>query len=153
VRPAWHQIVATLLRDPSAAYAIDPRAWEELIAGAYERAGFDEVILTPRSADLGRDVIATKHGFATVRIFDQVKAYAPGRVVPANDVRALLGVLSGAQNVSKGVMTTTSTFAPRLRDDPFIQPFLPYRLELRDRDVLLPWLADLAKEQTPGGTP
>lgn len=144
VGPAWREIIETLARDPNAAYSIDSRAWEELIAGAYHRAGYDEVVLTPRSGDFGRDVVATKRGFASVRIFDQVKAYAPGRVVPANDVRALVGVLTGAQNVSKGVVTTTSTFAPLLRDDPFIKPLLPYRLELRDRDALLPWLAELA---------
>jgi hypothetical protein len=41
-----------LQRDPEATYEIDRRAWEEIIAGAYTRAGFDEVILTPRAATL-----------------------------------------------------------------------------------------------------
>jgi hypothetical protein len=30
------------------------------------------------------------------------------------------------------VITTTSTFAPRIEDDPYIKPFLPYRIELKD---------------------
>jgi restriction system protein len=130
-------------RDPESIYGIDPRVWEELIAGAYERAGY-EAILTPRSGDYGRDVVATKHGIGSIRIFDQVRAKQPGNVVTAEEARAMLGVITGHQNVSKGVLTTTSSFAPRLLQDPGISPFVPYRLELRDRDTLLPWLEELS---------
>ena len=122
-------------------YQLSPRELEELIAASYDRAGFDEVILTPRSGDHGRDVIATKKGMFSVRIFDQVKAQRPGRPVDANDVRALLGSLTS--NVSKGIFTTTSSFAPRLMDDPAIGPNVPHRLELRPREILLPWLQTL----------
>lgn len=140
----WFLFTDMILRDPESIYGIDPRVWEELIAGAYTQAGFDEVILTPRSSDYGRDVVATKRGVGTIRIFDQVKAYKPGHVVTAEEVRSMLGVITGAQNVSKGVITTTSTFAPRLLEDPYIAPYVPYRLELKPRDTLLPWLDELA---------
>jgi restriction system protein len=140
----WFAIIERL-QDRAHAYEIDPRKWEEIIAGAYEQAGFDEVLLTPRSGDFGRDVIATITGVGSIRIFDQVKAYAPDRPVPAKDVRELIGVITGAQNVSKGVITTTSTFAPHVEDDPFIKPFLPHRIELKPWDVLIPWLQELAK--------
>ena len=46
----WFEVLELIRRDPQAMYQIEPRAWEEIIAGAYSRAGFDEVILTPRSA-------------------------------------------------------------------------------------------------------
>jgi restriction system protein len=141
---AWWRILDILKRDPSAAYQFTSRQWEEIIAGAYEELGFDEVILTPHSADRGRDVIASKHGVGSVRIYDQVKAYKPGNPVSANDVRAMLGILDG--NVSKGVITTTSTFAPRLLDDPVIARHVPYRLELKDNGILLPWLDGLRKK-------
>ncbi|MDR4485370.1 MAG: restriction endonuclease [Nitrospirales bacterium] len=85
----WFEIIALLSRDPSLAYEIKDRKWEEIIAGAYQKAGFDEVTLTPRSGDLGRDIIAVKRGVGTVRIIDQVKAYGPNHLVTANDVRAL----------------------------------------------------------------
>lgn len=143
----WFEILAIVAKDPSAAYRIDPRRWEEIIAGAYERAGFNQVVLTPRSGDLGRDVIATKNGVGSIRIFDQVKAYRPDHVVTAEEVRAVLGVITGAQNVSKGVITTTSKFAPLLASDPYIAPHIPYRLELRPRDVLLPWLEEVSKRR------
>jgi restriction system protein len=125
----WFKIIRLLKNDPSLAYKIPPWKWEEIIAGAYKKAGFDKVILTRRSGDYGRDVIAMKKGLGSVRVIDQVKAYKPGHLVTAKDVRALMGVLQG-DSASKGFLTTTSDFAPRLRDDPLIIPFIPSRLEL-----------------------
>ena len=74
---------------PSRIYEIDPFAWEEIIAGAYKEAGFDEVILTPRSGDKGRDVIATKRDIVTIRVIDQVKAYSPNRRVTPFQQRSI----------------------------------------------------------------
>ena len=139
----WLQIVETIKKDPSFAYQISPEKWEEIIAGAYKKSGFDEVILTPRSGDLGRDVIATKKGIGIIRIIDQVKAYKPGHLVTANDVRALMGVLQGDQ-ASKGFLTTTSDFAPKLKSDPLIQPFIPSRIELINGNALQKRLEELS---------
>jgi restriction system protein len=139
-------IVALLEKNPHLAFEIPPGRWEEIIAGAYQASGFDEVILTPRSGDYGRDVIATKRGIGSVRVIDQVKAYKPGHNVTANDVRALVGVLHG-DGASKGFLTTTSDFAPLLRGDPLIQPFVPSRLELVNGDALLARLAELGKKK------
>jgi restriction system protein len=142
----WFEIIALLSRDPSLAYQIAARKWEEIIAGAYQRAGFDEVTLTPGSGDLGRDVIAVKRGLGTVRIIDQVKAYGPNHLVTADDVRALLGVLQG-DKASKGFLTTTSDFAPKLRDDILLKPFMPAQLELINGKMLLARLEELAKKK------
>jgi len=139
----WFEILRLIEKDPSAVYAIDPFKWEEIIAGAYVEAGFDEVVLTPRSGDKGRDIVATKKGVGSIRIFDQVKAYKPGHLVTAEEVRALAGTLFAAQNVSKGVVTTTSDFAPRIETHDFVKALIPYRLELKNRDTLLQWLTEL----------
>lgn len=139
----WFDIIDLLSRDPSLVFKIEPRAWEEIVAGAYREAGFEEVTLTPRSGDFGRDVIAVKRGLGTVRVIDQVKAYGPGRLVTADDVRALLGVLH-ADKASKGFLTTTSDFAPRLRDDILLKPYMPAQLELINRNELLARLRELA---------
>jgi restriction system protein len=139
----WFDIMDLIQRDPNALYEIDPRKMEEIIAAAYHRQKFD-VTLTPRSGDKGRDVIATRDGVGSIRIFDQVKRYKPGHVVTLDEVHAMLGVLAIAGNVSKGVITTTSTFAPGIAIDEEVQRYTPYRLELKDRDKLLPWLASLA---------
>jgi len=141
----WRDILKLFKQDPAAIYQMNPEQWEHFIAGCYSRAGFD-VVLTPRSGELGRDVIATKHDLSgAVRIFDQVKAYKPGHLVPADDVRALAGVLS-TPNVSKGIVTTTSHFAPGIKDDRILAPLMPYRLQLRDRESLLGWLDELSQE-------
>jgi hypothetical protein len=64
----WFEIIRHLQRDPRFLYSIHWRQLEEIIAGAYQRAGYPEVILTPRSGDRGRDVIATKPGVGAIRI-------------------------------------------------------------------------------------
>ena len=139
----WFEIVELLSRSPSTVHDIDWRKWEEIIAGAYAQQGF-EVILTPRSNDKGRDVIATKRGLGSIRFVDQVKAYGPGHLVTADEVRSMLGVLSLDPNVSKGLVTTTSAFAPGIMKDPDLARFMPNRLELKSRDALLEWLVAIA---------
>jgi restriction system protein len=141
----WVAICRELARDPNFLYQFveHPRNFEEFIAGCYDRAGFEEVILTPRSGDLGRDVIAVKRGHFSLRFLDQCKAYSANHVVPANDVRAMLGVITGDQNTSKGIITTTATFAPGIETDPILSPYLPHRLELRDGRRLREWLLTL----------
>jgi restriction system protein len=55
-----------------------------------------------------------------IRVIDQVKADRPGHVVPAEEVRAMVGVLVLEGNVSKKFVTTTSSFAPGIARDPDI---------------------------------
>jgi len=137
VDPFYTHLIDAIKKDSNIIYQINPRKWEEIIAAAYDKAGFDEVILTPRSGDFGRDVIAIKRGFGSVKFIDQMKAYSPEHVVKADEVRALLGVLQAERDASKAIFTTTSTFAPRIEQDKFISPYLPYRLELIDKEKLL----------------
>src|SRR5206468_1086386 len=106
----WLEIVGRLNSDWSLAFQLSPRTWEEIVAGAFRKAGFDEVILTPQSGDHGRDVIAVKKGVGCIKIIDSVKAYGAQSLVPYDAVRSLLGVLSGEQNASKAIVTTTSDF-------------------------------------------
>jgi restriction system protein len=143
----WFEIIRHLQRDPEFLYKIHWRKVEELIAGAYEREGWQDVILTPRSRDGGRDVIASKRGLGSIRILDQVKAYKPGHLVDADEVRAMLGVLEAEQNVSKGLVTTTSSFAPGVETDSRLARFMPYRLELKNGSELLRWLTSLLEDQ------
>jgi restriction system protein len=139
----WFKIIEMMQRDPNVIYQLDWRQWEEIIAGAYKQQGFD-VVLTPRSNDRGRDVIATSRGIGCIRYFDQVKAYNPHRLVTADDVRAMIGVLTVEANVSKGILTTTSDFAPGILQDENIKRLMPYRLELKPKQALLDWLTFLA---------
>jgi restriction system protein len=146
----WNEIVDVLRKDWSQAYTLPAEKFEELVAGAFHKDGYDEVTLTPRSGDHGRDIIAIKRGVGCVKIIGSVKRYAPHRLVTYDDVRALLGVLAGEQDSSKGIIVTTSNFPKGLPHDPFIGPFLPTRLELMGGEDLRRWLTDLRLKATFG---
>ena len=146
----WSKIVERLGTSPNLASEIAPHKWEEIVAGAFWLMGFSEVILTPRSHDGGRDIIATTRGIGQIKIIVSVKAYKPDHRVRYDDVRALLGVMSGEQDVSKALFITTSDFPPKILQDPFIRPFIPTRLELMNGDSLRDWLAAIRlKNQKP----
>jgi restriction system protein len=152
VAPVWYEIIRRIQEDPDFAFQLDPRKWEELIAGAYKRKGFDEVILTPRSGDFGRDVIAVKRGWYSVRFIDQVKRYNKDHFVTLEEVDAMLGVLNREKNTTKGIVTTTSDFAPRIDQAPGIKDLIPHRLELVNGTKLFGQLAELAKADGLGAT-
>jgi restriction system protein len=88
-------------------------------------------------------VIATKPGFGSIRIFDQIKAYKKGHEVTADEVRALAGVLTIQGNVSKGIVTTTSHFAPGIYTE--LAHLMPHRLELKNGTQLVEWFRALPK--------
>lgn len=140
----WKQILGEIKRDPDFLYQFVgyPREFEEFIAGVYDQSGY-EVVLTPRSGDGGRDIIASKHGFGCVRLLEQIKAYKPGHLVTHEDVRAMLGVLSTDNNASKALITTTSDFQPRILTSPEFAQFIPNRLELKNGSQVLDWLDTL----------
>jgi hypothetical protein len=57
-----------------------------------------------------------------------------------------MGVLH-CDGASKGFLTTTSDFAPNLKEDPLIMPFMPARLELINGPMLLARLEELARRR------
>jgi restriction system protein len=140
----WQEIYDAIQRDPEFLFrfANNPRKFEEFIAGAYKNARWDEVILTPRSGDGGRDVIAIRKGFGSVRFLEQTKAYRPGHLVTHDDVRAMLGVLLTDANSSKALITTTSDFQPGILQSDEFRRFMPHRLELRNGKQLSAWLQE-----------
>jgi hypothetical protein len=71
--------------------------------------------------------------------------------VTADEVRALFGVLTRDQNVSKGVVTTTATFAPRVCEE--WKAVMPYRLELKDGPMVTAWLMGLNEARRPPTPP
>jgi restriction system protein len=81
-------------------------------------------------------------------VIDQVKAYKPPHLVAANDVRALIGVLHG-DGAAKACLSTTSDFAPMIKKDPTIVPFIPSRLELVNGTALFSRLEELAAGHKP----
>lgn len=142
----WAEIIAHLGNDWRKAFEIPPDKWEEIIAGAFVKDGYDKVILTPRSGDEGRDVIAIKEGVGGVKILGSMKAYKPGHLVPHEHVREMLGVLAAEPDASKAIISTTSDFAPKIKSNARIQKFMPTRLELMNGEALQKWLVKLANK-------
>jgi restriction system protein len=141
----WNEIAEALGDDWSLAFQIPPHRWEEIVAGAFHKEGYHEVILTPRSGDLGRDVIAIKHGVGCVKVIGSVKAFAPDNEVGYEYIREFIGVLTGEPDASKGIIATTSRFPAKVHEQKNIAPFLPTRLELMDGEKLQKWLSELSK--------
>jgi restriction system protein len=138
IAPAWLELVRLIQANPRIMESMEPRRFEELIAGGYKQAGFDNVILTPRSADHGVDIIAEKYGLGRIRIVDQVRRFSPGNLVSADDVRSLGFVALADGKRTKGVVTTTSAFAPRIERDRYLGPYLRQgRIELVSGERLL----------------
>lgn len=86
---------------------LDPYQFEHLIDGLYAEMVYD-TILTPRTHDGGRDVIAEKKDIGErERLLIQCKRIKKN--VSVNEVRALLGVVSN-DKATKGVLVATSKF-------------------------------------------
>jgi restriction system protein len=144
----WFAIYREMRRDPGVMHQLTPLHLEELIAGAYKLAGFSSVIVTPRSGDHGRDVIATSPDGYTVRILDQAKKYGPDKVVGYDAIRAFIMVLD-ADRATRGFLTTTGIFPPDILEDPFIAPRLGSTLELVEGSNLVKRLGELANGAGP----
>ena len=142
---SWFHLVDQVLTNPDFFFGFSKfsRQFERFIAGAYRLDGCDQVTLTPPSADKGRDVIAVRHDSCPIKVIDDAKAYSKGNLVTHTQVRAMLGVLSSEHDASKGVITTTSDFQPRIHLDESFESFIPSRLQLRNGTDLLKWLKTL----------
>jgi hypothetical protein len=121
--------------------------WNRVARSAVEAARG----MHPRSGDDGRDVIATRHDFGSIRFVEQVKAYSPGQLITADDVRSMAGVLLTAPNVSKGIIATTSDFAPGVYQNERLKRSMPTRLDLRNGSKLIEWLDSISKERAAKG--
>jgi restriction system protein len=143
---AWIEIVRHLGDNWPAAYQIDSRTWEEILAGALHQEGF-KVTLTPRSRDHGRDVIAEKDGIGSMRLLGSMKAYGPDHRVPREHVHEMLGVVD-AERATKGMIVTTSDFAPQIFASPGLEASARHRLELINGSQLQCWLKRLTSSST-----
>jgi restriction system protein len=98
----WGEIVQALGNDWTLAYRLTPEKWEEIVAGAFKKAQYDDVTLTPRSGDHGRDVIAIKRGIGCVKIIGSVKRYAPGHLVGYDDIARCLASCRERETLRRG---------------------------------------------------
>ena len=127
----WLHLARELGNDWTKAFNLSDREWEEMLAGAFKRDKFDEVILTPRSGDHGRDVIVfRKPMVGSIRILASMKAYSPRNTVPHSHVDEMLGVLTRESGGTKVLIAMTADFAPDLFAAPGLKELVPGRVEL-----------------------
>jgi Restriction endonuclease len=129
----WRDIQRRIEADPDFLYrGLTSRQLEEIVAGAYDARGF-KVTLTPPRNDGGRYVIAVEEAMG-ITIFDEVKCYGPDYKVGVDVLYKLHSVLELEGNVSKGFVSTTSSFTSGVYER--FGHLMPARLDLRNGDQL-----------------
>jgi len=138
-------ILDQVLRSPESMRALSARDFERFIATLIDRLGFQDVIITPRSGDQGRDVLATMimHGIPMLFAFE-CKQYHPSNPVGPEVLRALLGTIThGPTKANKGVLVTTSTFTSGARSFILTEP----SLDGKDFDGITSWMKEYARQR------
>jgi restriction system protein len=82
-----------------------------------------------------------------MRMLGSMKAYGPDHLVPREHVHEVLGVVE-TERATKGMIVTTSDFAPELFDAPGLAAVIPNRLELMNGIQLQEWLRGLTSRST-----
>jgi len=101
-----------VLNDPELMRHISPRDFEQFVAEIIDKLGFENVLVTPESGDVGRDIIATHTVNEIPLVFAfECKRYAESRKIGPSTMRSLLGTVTGTETkVNVGVLVTTSSF-------------------------------------------
>jgi len=135
------RVLDRIYNAPRAIHQLTPRQFEELVAEILHELQFERIELTPRSADKGRDVVATKrvNGLPLLFAFE-CKKNAPSRKVGVGVVRTLLGTVNqSSTKADVGVLVTTSTFT-RGAQNFFLTET---RIKGRDFDGIVEWLNEI----------
>jgi HJR/Mrr/RecB family endonuclease len=138
------RLLSKILSNPSDVRNITPRQFEEFIAELLSELGFNNVILTPRSGDGGKDVIAS-HSVQGIPLtfYFECKKHAEGNKIQLDTMRSLLGVVAhDSRKVNKGILVTTSTFTKGCKE--FI--LAESRVDGKDYNGVLGWVDELRKE-------
>lgn len=104
------ELMKAIAANPELMRGMNPLDFEKLVANLLEVQGFENIQLTKRSGDGGRDIIATRHvaGIPVLFAFE-CKRYTDK--ISVDIMRGLLGSLVASDTkANKGVLVTTSTF-------------------------------------------
>jgi hypothetical protein len=130
------EFLKKLAKFPEQRFQIDPRMFEETVAELLNRMGY-QVILTPRSGDHGRDVIASiGTNVAPLLILVECKRYSPALFVGPEPI-ARLWLRMSVDNANLGVVITTSGFKPVARKVALLKG---YQLSLKDGLDFIAWV-------------
>lgn len=136
------EVVDYLARHPEVLYEIAPREFEELIAGILQDMGC-EIVLTPRTRDKGRDILAVfPSPFGKLLTIVECKRHRRDRPVGIDVVERFLYVLEHRDRASCGLIATTSYFSP---DALKAAKELNFRLKLREFEGIREWIANYGR--------
>lgn len=140
-------LIKSFRDEPTLMRQISPRDFEVVVAEILARLQFEDVELTSRSADGGKDIIArrTVNGIS-MKFFFECKRYGPDQKVGVPHLRSLLGAVSQHPSQANiGVLATTSTFTQKgvelITSDA--------RLDGKDIDDLEGWLNEIMASKLP----
>ncbi len=133
--------IQKIINKPEYMRQIDSRDFELFVAHLIEELGFDNVVVTPRSGDGGRDILATKnvHGVPLLFAFE-CKQYKSENKIQLDTLRSLLGSVSHGKTKSNiGVLVTTSYFTQGGKD--FI--LSEASIDGKDFDDIVNWINEI----------
>lgn len=126
-----------LKKDPNIVHKLEALEFELLVESLLKKQGY-ETILTPRSKDGGKDIVAkfkTPDGFNCLCLVE-CKKYSPERPVGVQWIRALYGVVE-QQNANLGMLVTPSRFTKGVYD---FQNEIKQKVSLKDFNDLKTWI-------------
>lgn len=138
------RLLDKILRSPELMRDLSPRDFEKFVATLIDKLGFEDVVITPRSNDQGRDILAVKrvHGIPVLFAFE-CKRYGSDKPIGVELLRALFGTISyGPTKANKGVLVTTSRFTSGARRFLLTEP----SLDGKDFNGIIGWLGEYAKQ-------
>jgi hypothetical protein len=144
------RLLDQILRSPELMRDLSPRDFERFVATLIDEIGFENVVITPRSNDQGRDILAVKrvHGIPVLFAFE-CKRYGVDKPIGIELLRALFGTIShGPTKANKGVLVTTSRFTSGARRFLLTEP----SLDGKDFNGIVGWLGEYAKQTQRGVT-
>lgn len=132
-------VMQELMRDPEGLRRLDSRQFEFVVAEILSRHGFDNVKVTRKSGDGGKDITAHRIlAGIPISFYFECRQHGAGKPVRLDELRALLGVVS-KDGVSKGVLVTTSRFTEGGKE--FIAENA--RVDGKDYEDLVGWIEQL----------
>ena len=129
----------SIASSPEEIYKIDGIMFEFFTAELISRLGFENVIVTPRSNDKGRDVIAERRELGQKLKFNFQCKHSKNRQISRPEVLALLGCVVHEMTLAdRGILMTTSRFSKAAQESIDNDA----RLEGRDFDSIVKMLRE-----------
>jgi HJR/Mrr/RecB family endonuclease len=133
----YNRLQYDLKQDPRIIHSLEAYQFENLVETLLKKQGYD-TILTPRSKDGGKDILAqfkTPDGFNCLCLVE-CKKYSPDRPVGVQWIRALYGIVE-QQNANLGMLVTPSRFTKGVYD---FQNEIKNKISLKDFNDLKNWI-------------